>query len=101
VQPIEPGFRKVLVSPRPGGLKWARGKVPSIRGPIGVEYSCSENSFELRVEIPANMEARVEVPLKGRITLDGSPAEPVVENGRSVLDIGSGRHTIVSRREGL
>lgn len=39
VQPLEPGFRKVLVNPHLGKLAWAKGTVPTPAGPIEVDAS--------------------------------------------------------------
>ncbi len=94
VRPLAPGFREVVISPRPGDLEWARGKVPTIRGPVLVEFSRKEGAFELEVKIPANMTARIEVPGTGRLLLDGSPVSASREDGRQILRTLSGRYKI-------
>jgi hypothetical protein len=75
VRPIEPGFGKVLVRPRLGPLAFARGTVPTVRGPIRVDATPDR----IELEIPANVTARVVLPWRA--------ADPIeVESGRHVFD---------------
>ena len=100
VQPLKPGFEEVLISPHPGGLEWARGRVPTIRGAVWVEFLNEKgNCFELEVEIPANVKARIEVPSGKRVFLDDFEVPATEERGRLVLNSGPGRHRI--RVEGM
>jgi len=63
VQPIEPGFGRVLIQPRPGPLRWAEETIPTIRGPIRVRFNKPEaGGLELKIFLPANMTARVGLP---------------------------------------
>src|SRR5205814_6290826 len=41
VEPEEAGFRKVRIRPRPGSLEWARLDLPTIRGPVHVDFRSS------------------------------------------------------------
>lgn len=59
VRPLEPGYARVLIAPRPGGLAWANGRVPTPRGPVGVAW----REGRLTVEVPPGATARVEWPL--------------------------------------
>ncbi len=94
VRPLEPGFEAVVLRPHTCGLEWARGKVPTIRGPVWVEFSNQNDDLEITVEIPGNVKARMEAPESRRIFLDGSEINAPVERGRHILILGSGRHTI-------
>lgn len=38
IQPLEPGFKRVRVSPHLGGLQWAEGTYPTPHGPIQVRH---------------------------------------------------------------
>jgi alpha-L-rhamnosidase len=94
VQPLKPGFEEILISPHPGGLDWARGRVPTIRGTVFVEFLKKNNCFELEVEIPANVKARVKVPAGEIVFLDDSEVSAAGEGDRMVLTPGPGRHRI-------
>jgi hypothetical protein len=37
VAPLEPGFKKVSIRPQLGGLKYVKGTVPTVAGPVTVE----------------------------------------------------------------
>ena len=95
VQPLKPGFEELLISPHPGSLEWAKGKVPTIRGPVRVEYTFKGEQLALDVWIPGNVKARIEVPSGKRMYLDDS--EIPIEEGRvrQVVTAGSGSHRIV------
>ena len=41
VTPAEPGFARARIAPRLGRLEWAKGEVPTPRGPISVEMSAA------------------------------------------------------------
>jgi alpha-L-rhamnosidase len=95
VRPLEAGFRKVLVRPMLGPLENVHARIPTIRGTISLSIDNRPAApFELILTIPANMTARVEVPLperQGAVTVDGRriPFETVA--GFAVFEnVGSG-----------
>jgi hypothetical protein len=97
VRPLEPGFARILVRPMPGRLKRASSTIPTIRGPVAVEIQNEPGSpFMLKLTIPANMSARVEIPLPGgagEITVDGKGVTAKKAKGFAILDaVGSGTH---------
>ena len=103
VRPLTPGFGTILIRPQPGALTAAQGIVPTIRGPVmvSVRQKVGE-SYKLTVEIPANTQARLELPLwvgEGTAaTLDGRRAPGAAEAGRRVFEaLGSGTHTVTWR----
>jgi alpha-L-rhamnosidase len=100
VEPLEPGFAKILIQPRPGKLEWAEGYVPSKAGKISVRFDQDEKRFQLKLEIPSGATARVGVP-KGRggeLSLDGKPAKGVESGGFLFLEgVDSGKHEIILR----
>lgn len=56
VQPIEPGFRKVRVSPQLGRLKWAEGTHPTPLGPIKLRHERQpDGSIKSDVKAPPGM----------------------------------------------
>ena len=80
IQPDEsqPAYKHFTLRPQPGGgLKWAKGRYESIRGPIVSEWSIQQDGFEWVVKIPANTTATVYVPVQadGQVTESGKPAD--------------------------
>jgi hypothetical protein len=61
VRPLLPGWKRAVIRPCPGGLKSARGKVPTPAGPISVDWR-SGAEFRLSLKLPPGMSARVELP---------------------------------------
>jgi len=52
IQPIEPGFRKVLIYPHPCDLKWAKGRFPTPYGQINIEWKLNNNIIEIDIVAP-------------------------------------------------
>ena len=99
VRPLDPGFKRALIQPQPGSLKSASGTVPTIRGPVTVSFKNEPTVFELTVEIPVNMTARVGVPQRSpqstTIVVDGKKMDGDSHGGYLfVNDIGSGIHVL-------
>jgi hypothetical protein len=102
VEPLEPGFTKILIQPRPGNLAWAEGKVPTVRGPVSVRFEKTAGSFSLKVEIPAGTTAKLGVPNGhgGQVSLDGKPVRGVVSGDTLFIDqVSAGRHELLLRRQ--
>lgn len=102
-----PGFKKILIHPRPGGdLTWAKATYDSIRGLIIVSWQLEGDDFKLELTIPANTAAAVFLPAaKPEDVLEnGRPAaeSPGVhflrmEPGAAVFEVGSGNYFFLSR----
>ena len=71
VQPLEPGFTTVRVAPQLCGLAWARGRVPTPRGAVGVvwSYDAVAKRFELTVDLPSGAPAVIELPIAGKLVV--------------------------------
>ena len=101
IEPVEPGFGKVRIQPRPGNLSHAKTRLPTIRGTIDAAFSQpGDGSFHLDVTLPANMSAEISLPIQGDarqyLTVDGKPVDAKITGGRIVLGhLGSGNHRIV------
>ena len=101
LRPLAPGFRKVLIQPQPGSLERASGTMPTIHGPLHVSLENHRRQpFELRTSIPANVTAKVVLPLRhtGSTTLvvDGQRVVAEPEGSCLILDdIDSGTHVLV------
>lgn len=99
IEPLEPGFGKVLIEPRPGNLANAKVLYPTFRGPISVEFDRGSklDYFHLTISIPANMTAEVALPITRKspvnVTCDGHRVQARVEGDYAFIDsIGSGKH---------
>lgn len=91
VRPLEPGFRKVLIQPQPGYLREFKGTVPTIRGPVRVEYRRDPSGKRrLQIVVPGNTTARVMLPWPN----DGEA--PVIESATPAER--RGQSTILERR---
>lgn len=96
IEPLEPGFRKVMIKPLPASLKSAEIKHPTIRGDIIVRFNNEPGkSFTLEVSIPANTTADVYLPFyssKQKISINNRPTTYRRLDDFSVLEnIGSGK----------
>ncbi|MBE2221500.1 MAG: hypothetical protein IAF02_08170 [Anaerolineae bacterium] len=104
IRPLEPGFSKVLIQPRPGTLAWAEMKCPTILGSVVVRFENKPmESFILEVDIPNNMEARIDLPRLNldhtQVFMDGKPVNGVVSGQFVTIDhVGSGHHTFLIKR---
>jgi alpha-L-rhamnosidase len=80
IRAAAPGYERVLIAPEPGELEWARAEYRSVRGPIVSVWRQAGDTFQLDVEIPANVTATVVVP------------------GGERVEVGPGRHTFSAAR---
>jgi hypothetical protein len=76
VFPTAPGFSRWILKPVPaGGVQWARGVVPTPKGPFKVDWALQgiEGSFQMEIEVPWGTEGVVAVPmrlLEGEVTVN-------------------------------
>jgi hypothetical protein len=82
VRPLDPGCARILIAPQPGPLRQFSARVPTIRGPVSVEFRRDESGYDLTVELPANSQAVLHLPA----ALGGDPS--------SDIQLGSGRHAL-------
>jgi hypothetical protein len=61
VRPLEPGYRKVLVSPNPGALPKVSGTVPTPHGPVTATIISTATELRIEVSAPAGVEVVVDV----------------------------------------
>jgi len=103
IRPLQPGFSKILIQPRPGKLARADATVPTIRGPVIARFESNQaESFALEVEIPANTTARVALPcvenVEAEVLLDGKAVKHELEGSFAVVDpVGSRKHRLARR----
>lgn len=88
VQAAQPGWSVAEIAPHPGGLEFARGKVPTPKGTITISWSKTPR-FTLSAELPEGVEATVKLPaIEGSRGLwrEGLPAMAHREGGWWVVD---------------
>ncbi len=66
-EPLTAGWGTARISPKIGGLDFARGKVPTPRGPIQIAWK-HDGSFKLSLRLPEDMQAQVDLPITGKAT---------------------------------
>jgi hypothetical protein len=101
INPSAAGFSEVTIRPDLAGLKWARGSEPTPRGLLRVEV----DPREVRISIPANTLATVNLPFAPRqneVLENGQPVQASsVENGmRSAVLLRSAGDYIFTHRGG-
>jgi hypothetical protein len=80
VKPAAPGWAEIEIKPHFADLVWAKGRVPTPKGDVNVEWRVSvkspkrgrraaKPSFRMTIEIPVDCTARVFVPRIGKRTL--------------------------------
>ena len=78
VRPVEPGFRKFLVSPYPGGFESVKGSIPTPSGFIHVEWRRSGNGLDIIINGPSGLSPLLaplpEAPISSA-TYNGAPIE--------------------------
>jgi alpha-L-rhamnosidase len=89
--PERPGFRRVLCRPLPHkALGWVKAWHQAHVGRIDAEWNVEEEQVRYRLMLPANVEARVVLPVAAMdsVTLDGVPVDAHREIGAARLDKG-------------
>jgi hypothetical protein len=87
-QALTPGWRRALIRPHPGSLKFAAGKVPTPGGPVRIDWR-QDKTFRLSLTLPTGMSARVELPaLEGAsgVFQAGEAVSAKRSSGRFVLE---------------
>lgn len=77
IEPLKPAFEKLRIKPQPASLKEASIKMPTIRGEVNVSFTNSPDLFKLSARIPANTQADIYLPVKGK-------AQSVSINGKKI-----------------
>jgi alpha-L-rhamnosidase len=68
--PLEPGYRRILVAPQPGGgLTWAEAALDTPHGRAAVRWDQDAADLRVRVEVPGGAEAVLRLPGRDDETL--------------------------------
>jgi alpha-L-rhamnosidase len=79
IAPAEPGYRKIIIAPRPGGgLSWAKASLTSPQGEVAVAWELTDGQLVVDITIPAGSTADVDLP------------------GRPLVTVGPGRHNLAA-----
>ncbi|WP_262704197.1 MULTISPECIES: alpha-L-rhamnosidase [Streptomyces] len=102
IAPAAPGFREILIRPRPGGeVRSAEGRYDSLYGPVTTRWSQGGDNgedFTLTVSIPVNTTARIWVPARRAADVTASGARLLrMADGCAVFAVGSGTHHFLTR----
>ena len=98
IEPVEPGWRRLKIQPRPGVLEHASIKVPTILGPVKSSFRQLEGMFSMDIEIPSGAIAQVTVPFKGkkyRLEIDGSQVRGTRKKDGIEVELHPGRHSLI------
>jgi len=101
--PGSKAFNHILIAPEiVGGITWAETSIQSVHGEISSSWKISGNDFSLKVRIPANCKATIELPQTDpdKISENGinvRSSENIstgrISNGKLQLEIGSGEYS--------
>ncbi len=104
--PAGPGFKKIIIRPRPvGDLTWVKAEHKSMYGTIASSWRIVDGDFLLDIAIPANTTATVYVPADGAksVTESGRGAAKSLglrflrtEDRKTVFEVGSGHYRFKS-----
>lgn len=107
VDPDQPGYKHVLIQPRPGGgLTHVRASLRSPYGYLAVAWQLTADDFRLQVTLPPNSRATVSIPASrlAEVTESGKRLRHApglhaakVKGDRVVVEIGSGHFEFISR----
>jgi alpha-L-rhamnosidase len=99
VAPASPGYRQVLIAPKPGGtLTAATASLATAYGVTRSSWTRSGATLTLHVVVPPNATATVRVPASSAAAVT-APAEAVPQgfaDGVASYSIGSGRYTFTA-----
>lgn len=98
VQALEPGYARVLIAPRPHHLRWARGTVPTPRGPVSCRWWTRGESMRLELSLPPGVPAQVRIPRPGVVTCHAGQidAQQQDADGWTLTTAGPTLHVAVS-----
>lgn len=101
VRIISPGAAVVGIRPPPSGLKFARGRVHTERGPVRVAWSRQGTSgLDLTIDVPMNVRAEVTLPAAdaAKATASGAGAPRLKQGTPQVTyEVGSGESRFTLR----
>ena len=102
IQPGSPGFTSALIKPEISTLTLAEIRVPTALGSIYEKITQDEKNYQVNLELPKGMKARVELPVfqKGidNIQIAGTSISPTLKNGKWVFENIQGKIHVVLKK---
>jgi alpha-L-rhamnosidase len=101
-----PGYKKIIIRPRPGGITSAKAGYESIYGRVVSDWQLKDGMFTLNVTIPPNTTATIYVPAGSAesVTESSRPATSAeavrflrMDQGNAVFAVGSGNYLFTSK----
>jgi hypothetical protein len=90
------GFSKIIIKPEIiGDLTWVKSSYQSQYGLIRSEWKKENNILEMKVEIPANTNAKIYFPIKQEAPVTESGHDHIIlknETGKYYCKVGSGSY---------
>jgi alpha-L-rhamnosidase len=102
LDPVEPGYRRVELHPRPGGgFTAARAEHQSLYGTHACDWRLSEGTLHVEALVPGNTAATVVLPVASvdGITLNGQSVAGIdvsASPGEVRIDVPPGRHVLTA-----
>jgi alpha-L-rhamnosidase len=72
---LTPGWKQARIRPNTGELTFAKGKIPTPRGPIELGWE-NKSSFQMNLSLPSDMSAKLELPASPaskQVSINGTP----------------------------
>ena len=101
LEPLTPGWESARLRPCLGSLQWAKGTVPTVKGDIIFDAQQTDGTVSLRITLPANLPAVLELPLTvGRVLqIDGKATRrQSAKDGYALWNLPPGTHEIVYKK---
>jgi alpha-L-rhamnosidase len=114
IAPLEPGYRRILIHPRPSftapregtpAITWVRAHHDAAPGRIATAWRINGNRFELDLTVPPNTRAEVRLPTPdaASVTEGGQPVTAVAGltalapiDGEARLEVPAGRYHFIA-----
>ena len=97
LEPVEPGYRRTLLRPRPGGgFTSARASHQSLYGVHECGWQLQDGALHVDVRVPANTSATVVLPVASAdgVRVNGQPpSSPTLADDTVRIDVPPGRHS--------
>jgi alpha-L-rhamnosidase len=87
VEHAKPGWEAASIRPHTGDLTFAKGMVPTPRGPIRIDWK-NDATFTISIQLPKGMPASVDLPARDgttTVTVNGNPAKAERRGDRWIL----------------
>jgi len=94
ISPAAPGFKEIEMAPAfPTGLDHAKASYDSPYGRISSSWEIKDGRLSWDIDIPANTTARICVPLRFEVNLEGALSNDI-EGQNRIFTIGSGHYHV-------